>query len=254
MTTYATGHRGGIGGGLRAFLGGIQFIATTPSVWGYALVPVAMMAVLATGFSVLGVWGASHVVESLVPPDVGWLGWLGGWVLKVFLWVAALLLAFFLALSLAQPLSGFALEAIARAQEHALTGRRTPAPSFFAALVGSLKVVAVTLAVGGTVLGGLLVVNFVFPPAAVVTVPLKFVVCAWLLAWDFLDYPLSIRGYGVRGRLGWVARNFDSFTTFGLAWTCLMIVPGMVLLLLPMGVAGATRLVVEDELTPHPVA
>ncbi len=42
-------------------------------------------------------------------------------------------------------------------------------------------------------------------------------------------------------------RHFDEFTVFGVLWAALLIVPGMFIVILPMGVAGATRLVVEAE-------
>ena len=55
---------------------------------------------------------------------------------------------------------------------------------------------------------------------------------------------------GLRARLRWVGRRFGAFSTFGITWAALLAVPGLVLLLLPMGVAGATRLVVAVELEP----
>jgi uncharacterized protein involved in cysteine biosynthesis len=50
----------------------------------------------------------------------------------------------------------------------------------------------------------------------------------------------------------WVWRNVGAFTAFGLAWAGLVVIPGVVLLLLPMGVAGATRMVVLDESAYQP--
>jgi uncharacterized protein involved in cysteine biosynthesis len=70
-----------------------------------------------------------------------------------------------------------------------------------------------------------------------------------MLAWDFIDYPLAMRGVGLEARFAWVGRNFGVFTVFGVLWALLVIVPGVVLLVLPMGVAGATRLVLADERT-----
>ena len=67
------------------------------------------------------------------------------------------------------------------------------------------------------ILVGLFLVNLVFPPALVVTAPLKFLVCGWLLAWDFLDYPLGLHRYGLRARLAWVARLFWACPTCTLA-------------------------------------
>jgi len=43
-----------------------------------------------------------------------------------------------------------------------------------------------------------------------VTVPLKIFVAALLVAWDFLDYPLSQRGLGLADRLDttkWIVRS-----------------------------------------------
>src|SRR5262249_54572504 len=100
---------------------------------------------------------------------------------------------------------------------------------------------------GGTALVGLFLIALFFPPAAVVTVPAKFVVCSWVMAWDFLDYPLGLRGLGVRARLRWCLRPFGAFTGFGLVWVGVCIVAWVVLVLLPMGVAGATRMLIRDD-------
>jgi uncharacterized protein involved in cysteine biosynthesis len=80
-----------------------------------------------------------------------------------------------------------------------------------------------------------------------VTVPLKALVCGWMLAWDLFDYPLGIRGMGIWKRIKWIFRNFGAFTLFGLIWGAMAVIPGVVLVLLPMGVAGATQLVLKDD-------
>lgn len=246
-TSPANEHPIGAVDGLRAAVGGIAFVLRTPSVWPYALVPTAVMLLVACVLGALGVWGSTRVSGALAGEASTTWGQVGGWVLNVMLAVVAVLAALLLALAVAQPLSGFALEAIARAQERALTGTCRPQPSFLTSLVVSVKVVSATLLVGGSVLALLFLIGLLFPPAVIVTVPLKFLVGAWMLAWDFLDYPLGLRGLGVRDRLRWARRHLVAFTAFGLAWTLLLLVPGTFLLLLPMGVAGATRLVVEAD-------
>jgi CysZ protein len=233
--------------GLEAFTGGIVFVIVTPRVWGYALVPVSMLLLLSCGLFGLAVWGSHHLSAWLIGPDPGVWGQIGYWSLMTASFVVSILLAVLLALSLAQPLSGFALESISHTQEIALTGSAAPRTSFVAALISTSKAVAVALLVGGTVLILLFLVSFFFPPAAVVTVPLKVLVCGWMLAWDFIDYPLAMRGVGLEERFAWVGRNFGAFTLFGALWALLIIVPGVQLLILPMGVAGATQLVVADE-------
>ena len=162
----------------------------------------------------------------------------------------ALLVAVVLALTLAQPLSCFALEKIVHAQERALTGQSTEGPSLLVSMFLTFKISLLALFFGIPILALLFAINLVFPPATVVTVPLKLLVVGWLLAWDFLDYPLGLRRYGLRARCRWVAGNFEAFTVFGFLWAIFVVVPGIVLLLLPMGVAGATRLVIEDERKP----
>ena len=104
------------------------------------------------------------------------------------------------------------------------------------------------LAVSVPVFAILTVVELVAPPASVVTWPLKFVVSALLLAWDLLDYPLGLRGVSVGERLRFFGRNFWPLSAIrvircGRSCSCL----GFGLLLLPFGVAGATRLVALSE-------
>ncbi len=233
--------------GVEAFGGGICFVIGTPRVWGYALVPMSMLLVLFCGFFGLALWGSHHISTSLLGPDAGGWGQIGYWCLMVALAVVSVIVALLLALSLAQPFSGFALESIAHAQEMALTGTAEPKTSFVTALISTSKAVVVALLVGGPLLMILFLVSFFFPPAAVVTVPLKVLVCGWMLAWDFIDYPLAMRGVGLIERFAWVGRNLGAFTLFGVMWTLFVVVPGVQLLILPMGVAGATRLVVADE-------
>jgi CysZ protein len=234
--------------GLEAFGGGIGFVVITPRVWGYALVPMGMLLLLFCGFGGVGIWASHYFGNWAIASDTGFWSEVGRWTLMIALDLAAVAAAMVLALSLAQPLSGFALESIAHAQEIALTGSAAPKTSFLAALVSTVKAVVVALLAGGTILAILFVVSFFFPPAAVVTVPLKILVCGWMLAWDFIDYPLAMRGVGLEGRFAWVGRNFGAFTLFGAMWALLLVVPGMQLLILPMGVAGATRLVVADDI------
>jgi CysZ protein len=237
----------GFGEGFEAFLGGINFIITTPSVWLHALVPALLVLVLACGLSWLGVWGAGHTVNAFLGPSSGFWSTAGSWILTIILAVAAVLFALLLAVILAQPFSVFALEAIVQAQERALGARSAPRPTLLGSMLLSLSIALFTLAAALPIYVVLLIVDMVYPPAMVFTVPLRLLFSAWLLAWNFLDYPLALRGMGLAARLRWIAQRPGAFTGFGLAWAVVLIFPGMALLLLPMGVAGATRLVVGEE-------
>ena len=85
------------------------------------------------------------------------------------------------------------------------------------------------------------------PPAAIVTIPLKFVISGFMVAWDFLDYPLGLRNAGVGDRFKFIGKNLGAVLAFGLLGAIVLLIPGLGLLLLPMGAAGASRMVVEAE-------
>lgn len=239
--------RPGFGQGLEAFLGGITFIITTPSVWLHALVPALMVLVLACAFGWLGLWGAGRATDALLGQTTGFWTTVGSWLLTIVLALAAVLLALLVAVTLAQPLSVFALEAIVRAQERALGVPGWPPPTVLTSFLVSLSVAFFTLGVAIPIYVLLFITDILFPPATAVTVPLRLLFTAWLLAWNFLDYPLALRGMGLRARIHWITNRLGAFTAFGLAWAIVLVVPGMALLLLPMGVAGATRLVVGED-------
>ncbi len=233
--------------GFMAAANGIRFIVTTPAVWPLASVPVAILLPLTCALAWLGIWAAGHATTMVTgEPGTLW-GHFWSWTLYIGLALAALLLALLAALALAQPLSGFALAKIVSAQERAITGRATEEAPFLAASYVSLKACLVTLVLTGAAFVPLFFVDLLFPPATIVTVPLRVLIGGWLLAWNFIDYPLSMRGLGLRSRLLWVARHFMPFTTFGLVWMLVLVIPGFYLLVLPMAVAGATTLVVERD-------
>jgi CysZ protein len=237
-------------GAIDAFFGGIGFIVTTPAIWPLAMVPAVVLTVLLTGLTALGVWGGTELSAALIGTEREIWGSIGYWILTVFFALIAFLIALVLALALAEPLSAFALERISGAQQRALTGFAPESPSLLAAMSVSLGCVSFALVLGGLALVALILVSFIFPPAAVVTIPLKVLVCSWMVAWNLLDYPLSLRGIGLSARLKWVGRHFGAFTLFGFLWTMVAVVPGIILVLLPMGVAGATRMVLGDDPKP----
>src|SRR5580704_12913113 len=55
-------------------------------------------------------------------------------------------------------------------------------------------VLVVLLAVGAPIIALLTVLGWVVPPAMVVTLPLKVLVGALMVAWDLVDYPLAMGG------------------------------------------------------------
>lgn len=235
---------------MRALFGGLFFVVRTPKIWPAALVPILVATVLFVTMAVGLAFAVPALVDALgwADPQRHWAT-VGRFLLQVVFFAGGLLLAFFLSMALAQPLSGSALEVIVTRQEEALGVARAPAANIGAlASVGrSLRVTFTALAAGLPILAALTVVTLIVPPAAVVTIPLKFIVTGVLAAYDLLDYPFGLRGHDVAARVAFIRQNFGAVLGFGVAFAALLLVPGMALLMLPFGVAGATRLLVAYE-------
>src|SRR5688572_32076409 len=200
------GARPGFGAGMSAVFGGFGTITRSPSLWPWALVPVLVLLVLEGIVIALAVvyvnpWVARNV-------DLPWVGWLAVAVLVVAGW--------FVAVPLAPPLSAPALEHIVRRVEMELGVPPRQSLGFFRELACGFRALAGGLAVGAPILLLLWILEFLLPPVAVVTTPLKFVVTSLLVAWGLFDYPLTLRGLGFRERLGLMRENFASVLGFGL--------------------------------------
>lgn len=231
-----------------AFFGGMGFIVSRPAMWIWALIPTAVATVLFIGFGASVIWGGSGLADAILSGlDKSAWTTAGTWALRIVFWIVGAFVAFLLAISLAQPISGFALDNIVRRQELALGGRTWPDQPFAQSTLRSLRVTFTALAVSLPLLALLALVTFFFPPASIVTVPLKFVVAGLAVAYDFLDYPLSLRGIGVRARLAFIRAHLPAVLGFGASAAALLLIPGVGLLLLPFGVAGAARLVVAAD-------
>lgn len=236
----------GLWGGARSLASGVAFIAKRPDTWPLALAPMAAATALIGALSALGLWSVLRATEALrAAPDV-WRQ-AGGWIASLTLGLAAVLTAVLVGVSLAQPLTGAALDALSRRQETELGGPHRPDGSFAETAWRSLRVTLAALAVTLPVLGLLTVASIAFPPAAVVTTPLKFIVSALMLAWDLFDYPFGLRGMRVRERFQWIRENFRVVLGFGLASAAVFLVPGFGLVALPVGVVAATRIMVLRE-------
>ncbi len=228
--------------GARAFFGGIGFVMSRPRVWPLAMVPVLVLTALIASIAALGIWGAWALARALFAGS-GALSEVGRVSMEVILDSIALLVALLSGFAFAQPLSGFALEAISERQSLALGSAPHAKPKLWENMKRSIAVNLLGLLVGLPIFAVLTIIELFAPPAVVVTWPLKFILSALLLAWDLLDYPLGLRAASVADRLAFIRKNFWSVFVFGAFGAIVILVPGFGLLLLPFGVAGATRLV-----------
>jgi CysZ protein len=209
----------GVLDGMKCFFRGFGLLARTPEAYPFALVPLLMVLLVTSGLAVLS-W-------MVVPELVGrWIG-SGTWYLSLLQVVASIglfALTLPLGLALAQPLSGPALEALGRsAGSAALT------------VAGAVGLLAVTAAIG------------LVPGGVIVAVPLQLFGSALLVGWDVCDYPQSVRGVPLGARLGWMRQHLWAVVGFSAGLMLVGIIPCGLLLILPIGVAGATALVAESN-------
>jgi CysZ protein len=227
----------GFFGGAAAFVRGLAFVVGTPRAWPRAAVPILMALVLVASLAAAGVWAAFTVAHRWVDNEAA-AGLLGG-----LLSAVAIVAAYVIGIALAQPLSGWALDGLVRAQESALGVPHVDASGgFFTALFRSLRASLAALAIGLPILATLAIVQWLAPPAAAIVVPCQMIIGGLLVAWELLDYPFALRGMGVRDRARWVVSHFGATLGFGLVAVLFLGVPGLGLVALPFGVAGATRL------------
>jgi uncharacterized protein involved in cysteine biosynthesis len=229
--------------GFATVFSGFSFLLRTPRAWPYALVPAVVLVVLSALFAWLGVLGARSLIETWVGSPESWYGKAGAGALAWLGAILAAILGLLIAVAITPPASGPALEKIVGFQEAELgVPTRTPI-GFFAEVWCGIRAQAFAAIFAVPILLILWAIELLFAPAAFVTVPLKFLVSAVCLAWNLFDYPLTLWGVRMRDRFGMVMKNKLAAFGFGIAFALLFWLPCCGVLMLPVGVAAATRLI-----------
>lgn len=243
----APAEKPGFGAGVGALFSGFGFVITNPGVWPWALVPVVILVVIA---AIVG-FGGYEALSHYLLPLLGKWATAGHGAVRVVAKVLAAALAAGVGLlagaALAQPLSGPALERIVRRVEKHLGMPAWPETTLAQEIGRSIEGLLLTTALAAPVFVLLFVIDLVFPPAVIVTTPLKIALTALVCAWDLCDYPLSIHGTKIRDRVALLRRHLGAVMGFGLGIALLSLLPCALLFALPAGVAGATKLVARLE-------
>jgi CysZ protein len=196
-------------------------------------------------------WG-----ESLwaVPVGDGFWIWLAGMIHVLFEWAilgvalaAALLVAALGSSVVAAPFN----DALSEAVEELETGRSGP-PFSLGGLVRevarTIRVETGKLAIYLAVMGPLFVLSYLVPGLGQVLYTLFGVFFTMTyFAVDYVDWPASRRGLGLRDRVAFLRSHQASMLGFGAGVWVLLIVPIVNLFFMPAAVAGGTRLFLELE-------
>lgn len=193
-----------------------------------------------------------RVLAQLLP---GWLGWLE-WLLWPIFALTVVLVAFYaftlVANLLSAPFNGLLSE---RVEQH-LTGRAPPggetglagmAAELPAAIGGELRKLAYFT---GWML--VLLVCMLIPGINALLPALWFLLGAWTLALEFMDFPLGNRGLSFPDQRVWLRQRRGAGLGFGSAAMIAALVPVLNFALMPAAVAGATLLVLRQTEPEQP--
>lgn len=221
--------------GFRGYVRGIQWLKAHPKYFALLTIPwVVGFGAMIGGVSALLIHD-QRVMQALLftvtPTDVWWWHVLYQ-VSKVLLYGGLVVLTFLGALLLMNIVASPIYEVISMAVERDVTGIEPPALS----LKATLRVI----------FGEATKVFFIFVLSIILLlIPGFNVICtlfaAFLVGWDFYDYPLARRGWSFGRRLRFVFSEFWSVLGFGL-W---LVIPFVQVILLPLAVAGGTLLNLE---------
>jgi CysZ protein len=240
----------GFAAGLKAPFKGVGFIARRPNLWLLSMVPATIAIVGAALLGSAAIAWLPGLPSRLVGPASTWYGNVGATVVSIALTVIGVLLSIALAMLLAQPLSGPALERLARAVELDMGAPPRPVVPFWRELGRSAIGSLLGLCAGLPVLAVLTVMSLVLPVTAWVTFPLQILVSGLMVTWDLMDYPFTVRGWSLRRRLAWMRDHLPAVVGFGLSLGIVLLVPCVHVLLLPAGTAGATWLYCTSRRIP----
>jgi CysZ protein len=234
--------RPGFLAGFGSVLSGFGFLVKTPRAWPYALVPAVLLVVTSMTF----IWIAIAVIRPWIS---GWLDFGTSWLAQsagvLLSWLAGLVAAFagvLLSLIVTPPLAGPALERIVAQKEADLGVPPREDLGILAEIWCGLRAQAFAAIFAIPILTLLWVIEILVAPAVFITTPLKVIVSAFCLAWNLFDYPLTLRGVRMRDRFALVMSYKRAALGFGLAFALLFWFPCFGILMLPVGVVAATRL------------
>lgn len=241
---------GRIVGGFALPFRAARILATTPSLWGWAILPALInVALFALIFAALflnagrlldGVWAR--------PEILAWYHWFLAGLWHLFLAILVLLsaaLAYFLVLLLSGVVASPAQKKLSRQTERALTDRFVDVRHGEHPLVGGLRSVGTSLAIlliYLVIMAILLLLHLIPVVGSIAYTVLATAVSIYFLSLEYTDDTLERRGLLFRQKLAVLRRNIDLAGGFGAGLAILLFIPFVNLIAMPIAVVGGTML------------
>jgi uncharacterized protein involved in cysteine biosynthesis len=224
--------------GLAGYLRGARWMMARPRLLVLSLVPLLTGAIgFVVGVSLFFTYGHDWLTELLVQ----WFsGWEDGWVRQVAYGVAKVLMMVSLFMSFV--LSAVVLTAIVAAPVHDYISLQVERELLGGEPFGDMNWSRWLQVMLGEVLKAIVVVMV---PLIMFFIPgvnlFAGLVAAFLMGWDFYDFPLARRGWTFKQRFSFVVNEFWTVLGFGF-W---LAIPFVHVLLVPLAAAGGTILNLE---------
>lgn len=213
----------------------------------YVLLPLAINTAIFALLIAAGATWFNHLVSALQPTLPGWLDWLV-WPLWMVFILAILLLLFFtfslLANLIAAPFNSLLAEAVERHLRGADALPETGMWQLLREMPTILLSQLVKMAYCALWAVPLLFL-FIVPGLNILAPFLWFIFGAWMLALEYLDYPMGNHGLLFPQQRRKAREQRLLVVGFGAATTALTLIPLVNFLIMPAAVAGATALWVE---------
>lgn len=232
--------------GFTDFFRGLAAVARRPRLWVWTALPAAISLAILVAVAWVGLAALDTPAERLVAPLPDAIESLVAGFLDVLLIAAVLLAGYFLFFSIAAMLAAPFNEMLSESLELELTGQKAPGFS----LATFARDVVVGIAHAARRLGGyLILVTALFVIGLVIPVVGPLIAAAgtaWLTArsaaWEAMDAVFARKGASYRDKQAVIRRHRGRWFGLGAAMALLLLVPGLNLVVLSSGAAGATLL------------
>ncbi|MBA3538470.1 MAG: EI24 domain-containing protein [Deltaproteobacteria bacterium] len=235
---------------------GLRFLNAHRGLWKWVIAPALVTLLLLIGIFI----GAEHLATSIAARVTGslpsWLAGIGSWLIWAIVGVGLVLGALLMFVTLAGIVAGPFNEMLSEAVEEKLTGRpgppfalRTFVVSAARGLVHGLRRIVISLLSIALLFG----LGFIPVIGAIVALVLGGYIASRGAAYDCYDAVLSRRPLSYADKLAYLAKHRGRTLGLGMGVAGMLFVPGLNLLALGIGAAGATLAAHElAAATVHP--